>query len=127
MHKPTSILPAAALSLATLTGAALAPSIAEADAQHSAQVREIEAIVDGGYQPGRITVTAGERVRLRFIRREHTPCTREVVFPGLDIRRELPTDQPVIIELPALAAGEYEFRCGMNMIRGVIVVQPRQP
>ena len=127
MHKLTSILPAAALSLATLTGAALAPSIASADAQHSAQVREIEVIVDGGYQPGRITVTAGERVRLRFIRREHTPCTREVVFPGLDIRRELPTDQPVVIELPALAAGEYEFRCGMNMIRGLLVVQPRQP
>lgn len=127
MHKPTSVLPVVALSLATLTGAALAPSIAEADAQRSTQVREVEVIVDGGYQPGRITVTAGERIRLRFIRREHTPCTREVVFPGLDIRRELPTDQPVVIELPALAAGEYEFRCGMNMIRGLLVVQPKQP
>lgn len=126
MNKPASLLPAAVLSLATLIGTALAPSTAEADVhQHSAQVREIEVIVDGGYQPGRITVTAGERVRLRFIRRDHTPCTREVVFASLDIRRELPTDQPVVIDLPALAAGEYEFRCGMNMIRGVLVVQPK--
>lgn len=125
MHKPTSLLPAAALSLAALTGAALTPDTSAAEVQHSAEVREIEVIVDGGYQPGRVTVNAGERVRLRFIRRDHTPCTREVVFPGLDLRRELPTDQPVIIELPALAAGEYEFRCAMNMIRGLLVVQPK--
>ncbi len=125
MHKPTSLLPVAALSLAALTGAALTPDTAAADAQHMAEVREIEVIVDGGYQPGRITVTAGERVRLRFIRRDHTPCTREVVFPGLDLRRELPTAQPVVLELPALPAGEYEFRCAMNMIRGLLVVLPK--
>lgn len=125
MHKPTSLFPAAALSLAALTGAALTPTTAAADAQHTAVVREIEVIVDGDYQPGRITVTAGEPVRLRFIRRDHTPCTREVMFPGLDLRRELPTDQPVVLELPALAAGEYEFRCAMNMIRGLLVVQPK--
>lgn len=124
MHKPTSLLPAA-LSLAALTGAALPPDTAAAAAQHSAEVREIEVIIDGGYQPGRITLTAGERVRIRFIRRDHGPCTREVVFPGLDIRRELPTDQPVVVELPALAAGEYDFRCAMNMIRGLLVVQPK--
>ena len=125
MHKPTSLLPVAALSLAALTGAALTPDTTAADAQHTAEVREIEVIVDGGYQPGRITVTAGERVRLRFIRRDHTPCTREVVFPGLDLRRELPTAQPVVLELPALPAGEYEFRCAMNMIRGLLVVLPK--
>jgi plastocyanin domain-containing protein len=124
MHKPTALLPAAALSLAALTGAALSPAAAAADAQHSAAVREIEVVVDGGYQPARITIAAGERVRLRFVRREHTPCTREVVFPGLNIRRELPTDVPVVIDLPALAAGEYEFHCGMHMIHGALVVEP---
>ena len=126
MRKPT-ILPAVALSLAPLTGAALSPAVAAAEPQQSAQVREIEVIVDGGYQPGRITLTEGERVRLRFIRRDHTPCTREVVFPGLDLRRELPTDQPVVLDLGVLAAGEYEFRCAMNMIRGILVVQPARP
>ncbi len=124
MHRPTSLFPAAALSLAALTGAALSPAPAAADVQHTAEVREIEVIVDGGYQPGRITVTAGERVRLRFVRRDRTPCTREVVFPGLDLQHGLPTDQPVVLELPALAAGEYEFRCAMHMIRGLLVVQP---
>lgn len=87
--------------------------------------REIEIAVDGGYRPDRITVTEGERVRLRFVRHEYSSCTREVVFPALNIRRELPPHRPVVIELPALRAGEYEFRCGMNMVRGTIVVAPR--
>lgn len=56
-------------------------------------------------------------------RREYTGCAREVVFPSLGIRRELPPNRPVVIELPAtLAPGEYEFKCGMNMIRGTLVV-----
>lgn len=117
----------AVLSL-TLTGVvAVAPAQAEAAVEQAATVREIEVVVDGGYKPGRITVTEGERVRLKFVRREHSPCTREVVFSALGIRRELPTDQPVVIELPALAAGEYEFKCGMNMIKGVIQVLARKP
>jgi len=116
-----------ALSLALTGVVAVVPAQAEAAVQEAATVREIEVVVDGGYKPGRITVTEGERVRLKFIRREHSPCTREVVFAALDIRRELPTDQPVVIDLPALAAGEYEFKCGMNMIKGVIQVLARKP
>lgn len=85
-------------------------------------VREVPIVVNGGYTPSRIEVKAGERVRLVFTRTEYTGCTREVVFPELGIRRELPTNQPVGIDLPALAAGTYGFHCGMNMIHGSVVV-----
>jgi plastocyanin domain-containing protein len=47
-----------------------------------------------------------------------------VVIPALAIRRELPPTKAVIVNLAALAPGEYEFRCGMNMIRGALVVLP---
>jgi len=87
------------------------------------KAREIEIIVDGGYQPNQIVIQEGERVRLKFVRREYTSCTREVVFPSLDIRRELSPNQPVYIDLPALKPGEVEFRCGMNMVRGKVVVE----
>jgi plastocyanin domain-containing protein len=49
------------------------------------------------------------------------------VFPKLNLRRELLTDKPVVIELPALGPGEYEFKCGMNMVRGKLVVVARKP
>ncbi len=98
-------------------------SRASAQASATPAGRTIDIVVDGEYQPSRIVVQQGERVRLRFVRRDYGPCTREVVFESLGIRRELPTNQPVEIELPALTAGEHEFHCGMNMIRGTIVVQ----
>lgn len=127
---PTSTNIIHALSIAVSAVLGVLPERAEAaaaTAEPAPAVREIEVVVDGGYRPGRITVSEGERVRLRFIRREHSPCTREVVFAGLDLRRELPTDQPVVIELQALAVGEYEFKCGMNMIKGVLEVVARKP
>jgi len=84
--------------------------------------RQITIIVDGGYSPNRIDVKEGEPVTLVFERREHGPSTAEVVFPGLDIRRALPPKQRVAIAIPALKAGEYEWKCGMNMVSGTIAV-----
>lgn len=99
---------------------AAAPSAARAQ---DAGAREVEVVVDQRYQPARIEAAPGERLRLRFIRRDYGGCTREVVFPTLDLRRALPTGQPVVIELPALPVGETPFQCGMNMVRGVVVVR----
>ncbi len=94
--------------------------------QEAGAVREIEVIVDRGYTPARIEVNEGERVKLKFIRREYTPCTREIQIPSLNIRQELPTNKPVIVELPPLKAGDIEYKCGMNMVRGTLVVSQRK-
>ncbi|MDO9019018.1 MAG: cupredoxin domain-containing protein [Myxococcales bacterium] len=107
-------------------GAALAAVPSAALAQ-DAGAREVEVVVDQGYQPARIEAAPGERLRLRFIRRDYGGCTREVVFPTLSLRRELPTGQPVLIDLPALPPGETPFQCGMNMVRGVVVVRAPAP
>ncbi|SEM61040.1 Cupredoxin-like domain-containing protein [Stigmatella aurantiaca] len=88
-------------------------------------VREIEIIVDRGYKPVRIEAVEGERVRLKFVRREYTPCTREVILPSLNIRQELPPNKPVTVDLPPLKSGDVEFMCGMKMFRGTLVVTPR--
>jgi plastocyanin domain-containing protein len=47
------------------------------------------------------------------------------ILPALGICKELPEGQPVVIHLPEPKVGEYEFRCGMNMIKGKIVVRAR--
>jgi plastocyanin domain-containing protein len=113
------------ISLAALGSDFVGTSTERALAQSAAPARVIEIVVDGAYAPDRIVVHEGERVRLRFVRHDYSSCTREVVFPWLGLRRELPPHQPVTIELPALAAGEYEFHCGMGMVRGTIMVQAR--
>jgi plastocyanin domain-containing protein len=113
-----------ALSIALASVGATRLVVTDAHAEE-VKVREIEVVVDRGYQPSRIVVQRGERVRLKFVRKDYSPCTREVVFPSLDIRRDLPLNEPVFIDLPVLAAGETEFHCGMNMVRGTIVVETR--
>jgi plastocyanin domain-containing protein len=46
-----------------------------------------------------------------------------VVFPSLNIKRALPLNQPVVIEFVPAKAGDVAFACGMNMLKGVVVVQ----
>ncbi len=122
MSKYQHLFRAAIASLALLGSVLTTHSRAVAQSHDQQAVREIEIVVDGTYKPNRIEIQEGERVRLKFVRKEYNPCTREVVFPKLGLRRELPTNQPVSIELSGLAPGEYEFKCGMNMIRGTLVV-----
>lgn len=63
---------------------------ASAQAHEHAKVREIEIVVEGAYKPQRIQLTEAERVRLRFVRKDHGPCTREVILPKLNIKRDYP-------------------------------------
>jgi plastocyanin domain-containing protein len=114
----------ARIKTVTLMLGAFIPLVAPATTATAevAPVREVEIVVDGGYQPAKVTVKAGERVRLKFVRKEYTGCTRELVIPALELRRELPPNKPVLVDLPAFSPGEYEFRCGMNMVRGAITV-----
>ena len=98
----------------------------QAFADEGAKVREVEIVVDQGrYQPNKIEVSEGERVRITFLRKEYSACTKEVVFPSLGIKRELPTNKPVVIELDDLKPGEVPFRCGMKMTKGVLQVDPK--
>jgi plastocyanin domain-containing protein len=129
MSKFRSILVAATLTMAPAAAFVVPVTAAAQEAgakQEAGEVREIEVVVDNGYTPNRIEVNEGERVRLKFIRREYTPCTREVRIPSLNIRQELPPNKPVVVDLPPLKAGEVEYRCGMNMARGTLVVNPRK-
>ena len=116
------------LSTVVFTAAAVALAVGSGHAQSrpEPQIREIEISVENGrYSPARITVTQGERVRLKFVRKEHNRCTEQVVFPALSIERELPPNQPVYVDLRQLEAGETAFHCGMNMVKGTVFVEAR--
>ncbi len=86
-------------------------------------VQEITIRVQGGYEPNRIEVTAGRPVRLLFQREESGTCTEEVVLPAFGIRRRLPAFQTTAVEFTPVQPGEYEFTCGMSMMRARILVR----
>jgi plastocyanin domain-containing protein len=65
----------------------------------------------------------GTPARITFVRTTDKTCGTEVVFPSLNIKRALPLNEPVAIEFTPANSGETAFACGMNMLKGVVVVQ----
>ena len=85
---------------------------------------EITIVVeDGVYQPANISLNENSAIRLRFIRKDASPCASTVLFPDLDVSAELPLDKPFIVTLPTMKKGEYSFHCQMKMNNGSIVVK----
>ena len=91
-------------------------------AQLNQNTQELNILVDGGYQPNRITVQSGKRVRLNFVRKDPSHCLDQVLFPDFNIAKDLPLNQTTTIEFTPEQVGEYTFSCGMNMVRGVVEV-----
>lgn len=87
-------------------------------------VQEVRVTVKGGYTPDTIVVQAGKPVRLRFYRDETADCSERVVFEDFGIDVALPAFQTTDVEFTPAAAGEFRFRCGMNMLKGLLVVEP---
>jgi plastocyanin domain-containing protein len=76
-----------------------------------------------GYEPAKLTLRAGTPARITFVRTTDKTCGTEVVFPSLNVKRALPLNEPVVIELTPAKTGDLAFACGMNMLHGTVVVQ----
>ena len=87
-------------------------------------VQEIKVTVKGGYSPDVIVVKKGIPVKLDFYRDETASCSEQVVFGDFGIARELPAFKTTSIEFTPDKAGEFTFVCGMNMLRGKLIVEP---
>ena len=88
--------------------------------------QEIKVTVKGGYSPDVIVVRQGRPVRLEFYRDETASCSEQVVLGDFGIARDLPAFRTTPIEFTPERAGEFTFTCGMNMMRGKVVVEPEE-
>ena len=86
-------------------------------------VQEIKVTVKGGYSPDVIVVKKDVPVRLNFYRDETSSCSEQVVFSDLGIAKNLPAFKTTPIEFTPDKAGEFNFVCGMNMLRGKLIVE----
>ena len=90
----------------------------------ASQARPIEILVkDGVYSPAHIRVKQGDKIRLRFIREDPSPCAAKVIFNSLGKTLELPVNESADIELQLKDAGEIDFTCEMQMYRGKLIVE----
>ncbi|MDJ0702396.1 MAG: cupredoxin domain-containing protein [Leptolyngbyaceae cyanobacterium MO_188.B28] len=86
-------------------------------------IQEIGVTVDGGYEPNRIVVQAGQPVRLNFFRKDPSSCLEKVLLPDFHRSADLLLNGTTSVEFTPQQPGTYSFHCGMNMVRGVLVVQ----
>ena len=89
----------------------------------SGGVQEVKVTVKGGYSPDVIVVKQNQPVRLNFYRDETSSCSEQVVFGDFGIARDLPAYKTTSIEFTPEKTGEFTFACGMNMMRGKLVVE----
>ena len=87
-------------------------------------VQEITVTVKGGYSPDVIVVKQGVPVRLNFYRDETASCSEQVVFGDFGVVKDLPPYKTTQVEFTPREAGEFTWTCGMNMLRGKLIVEP---
>lgn len=80
-------------------------------------------VTERGYEPATVTIDAEKPAVLTFLRKADPSCGDTLVFQGLGIRKSLPHNVPVRIEIPPQPKGEIRFACGMDMYRGKVVVR----
>lgn len=132
MMRPCVRLLSLLLLVAALGGCAPAPPAEQAEtttgeapapAPAAGEARVVQVTVDGqGFHPDRIAATAGEPVTLAITRTTDETCGTEIVMPALSIERKLPLNERVEITLTPQEKGEIAFACGMDMLKGTIVV-----
>lgn len=75
-----------------------------------------------GYTPKTIGVKRGVTVSLEFHRADGDNCGEKLVFPALNLERDLPIGEKVLVEVTPDKTGELKFTCGMDMFRGKLIV-----
>lgn len=82
----------------------------------------VDIIVEGGYTPNIIQIPKGKTTKISFTRKDPSSCLEEVVLGDFKIRKFLPLNKKVTVEVTPQKEGEFGFACGMNMFHGKIIV-----
>jgi len=77
---------------------------------------------DKGFTPSSVKFKKGAPATLIFTRTTDDTCATEVVFPALDIKKDLPKGTPVTINVPTDKEQKLTFQCGMGMYKSAVVV-----
>lgn len=83
---------------------------------------EIE-VGPSGYSPAEVSAPAGAAIHLGFLRTSDEGCGQELVIPSMDLRRDLPLNERVWIDVTTPASGRLAFTCGMGMYQGAVVAE----
>lgn len=84
---------------------------------------EMDITVEGGYKPASVVIPFGKTTKLIFFRKDPSSCLEEVVLGDFKMRKFLPLNEKVTLEVTPQKKGEFGFSCGMGMFHGKILVK----
>jgi plastocyanin domain-containing protein len=82
-----------------------------------------------GAAPGELRVVADEKgfhpssIDLTFVRTTDDTCAKEVVFEEIGVKKALPLNVPVTLDVPTDKGRTIAFTCGMGMFASKVVVR----
>ena len=72
--------------------------------------REVHvAVTAHGYEPAEARAAANEPIRMIFTRTTDEGCGQQLAVPSLNIRRDLPLNEPVALDVTMPASGKVAF------------------
>lgn len=83
----------------------------------------VDIVVDGGYTPEAISIPKNKTTKINFIRKDSNSCLEEVILGDFKIKKYLPLNQKITVELTPKKTGEFTYSCAMNMYHGKIIVK----
>lgn len=83
----------------------------------------VNILVKGGYKPSVIQVKKDTKITLNFLREDENSCLDEVILSEFKIKRFLPLNKAVSVEINPDKTGAFDFSCGMGMFHGKLIVK----
>jgi plastocyanin domain-containing protein len=125
-HRPTALIFLAFLALQVACSKKSPEPGAESMAVSASADGARVTVGEEGFAPNSLVLpkgAAGSTVPITFVRTTDETCAKEVVFPDVGIKRALPLNTPVTIDVPADTSRTLTFQCGMAMYKGAMVVR----
>jgi plastocyanin len=104
-----------------MSGKAKTDATMESMDEQASQAAKI-AVTENGFEPSTITLKPNVPAKLTFVRQTDKTCAKAIAIPEYKIKRDLPLNEPVVVEFTPSQTGEFTFTCGMNMLKGKLVV-----
>lgn len=80
-------------------------------------------VSEKGFVPSSVDVKPGVPVTIKVTRKTDATCATQIQIPAKNIKRDLPLNKEVVIQIGKLEKGEIRFACGMDMMEGKIVTR----
>jgi plastocyanin domain-containing protein len=124
MRSTRFLLPSTAALALALAAPARAADAPPAMGKLENGVRTVEmAVTENGFEPSKVSVNKGEKVRLVVTRKTDSTCATEIVIEDQGVNAELPLGKAVAVEFTPKKSGEIHYACGMGHVNGVVFVK----